>query len=78
VSVAVGAVQLLLLAAAIPPNQNNLNPDGIAYLRLASYYAVGNVGLALSGYWEPMLSWAVAILLKLGLVPLLAGRVAMR
>ena len=77
VSVAVGAVQLLLLAAAIPPNQNNLNPDGIAYLRLASYYAVGNVGLALSGYWGPMLSWAVAILLKLGLVPLLAGRVAM-
>lgn len=51
-----------------------LNADAVAYLRLASYYAQGKWGLAVSGYWGPLASWLMAPLLKAGLPPLVVAR----
>lgn len=73
----IGVVQALLLAWAIWPNKANLNPDGIAYLRLATYYSEWKTSLMISGYWGPMLSWIAAAFVKLGLPVLLAGRLTM-
>src|SRR5262249_6785787 len=58
-------------------NRHALNPDGVAYLRLASYYSAGNWHLAVSGYWAPLLSWLMAPLLKLGIAPLVTARILM-
>jgi MFS family permease len=69
--------QLILLAALGWYFQAALNPDGVAYLRLAQYYAEGNFELAISGYWGPLLSWLLALGLKCGLSPLIAARVVM-
>ena len=74
---AVLAVQIVLLIVAGRHNRHLLNTDAIAYLRIASYYASGQIDLMVSGYWGPLLSWLIAPLLKLGLAPLDAGRVAM-
>ncbi|MCP5528013.1 MAG: hypothetical protein H7A47_14570 [Verrucomicrobiales bacterium] len=71
------AAQVLLLVWALTQNRHQLNPDGIAYLRLAGYYAEGPHHLAVSGYWGPLLSWMIAVGLKLGLDPLGAARAAM-
>jgi hypothetical protein len=57
--------------------RNALNADAVAYLRIASYYAKGDWGLAVSGYWGPMASWLMAGLLKLGCPLLAVGRVFM-
>jgi hypothetical protein len=54
-----------------------LNPDGVAYIRLASYYANGEFNLTVSGYWGPMLSWLIAPLLGVTADPLDAARIAM-
>jgi hypothetical protein len=71
------AIQLALLIWAGWRNRDNLNPDAIAYLRLASYYAHGQTELMVSGYWGPLLSWLAAAFLKLGCAPWLAGRLVM-
>jgi len=77
VALAVGIVHVIFLAWAIWPNRNNLNPDGISYLRLATYYAELKTPLMISGYWGPMLSWIAAVWIKLGVPVLVAGRVSM-
>jgi hypothetical protein len=69
--------QLVLLAALGWYFQAALNPDGVAYLRLAKYYAEGNFELAVSGYWGPLLSWLLALGLKCDWSPLVAARVVM-
>jgi hypothetical protein len=71
------AVQALLLATAAKNNLDQLNNDAIAYLRLGEYYAQGKMELAISGYWGPMLSWLIALGIKLGFAPLTAGRAVM-
>ncbi len=70
-----GQLALLLVAAA--RNTDQLNTDGIAYLRLAHYYAHGPLPLAVSGYWGPLLSWLLAPLLAAGVAPLIAARMVM-
>ena len=69
--------QLLLLLAAGYLRRHALNPDGVAYLRIAGYYAEGKMNLAISGYWGPLLSWLMAPALALGLPPLAAARLVM-
>lgn len=71
------AAQAAGLALAGWHFRHALNPDGVAYLRIGSYWANGQWGLAVSGYWGPMLSWLVALLLKTGLALPAAGRIAM-
>jgi hypothetical protein len=55
----VGAVvcQVALLLVAGRYNRDVLDPDTIAYMRLAWYYTTGQLHLAVSGYWGPLLSW---------------------
>lgn len=69
--------QAALLAVAAGRNAHQLNPDAIAYCRIAGYYAAGQMDLAVSGYWGPLLSWLMVPLAKLGLAPLAAARVVM-
>lgn len=71
------AVQAVLLAVAAWRNLHQLNPDAIAYCRIAGYYASGQMDLAVTGYWGPLLSWLMVPWLKLGVDPLLAARVVM-
>lgn len=52
------------------------NPDGVAYVRIASYWADGNLDLAVNPYWGPMLSWLIAPWLRLFAEPVLAARMA--
>ena len=68
---------VLCLMVAAANNRHMLNTDGIAYLRIASYYAEWNTDLMVSGYWGPLLSWLIAPWLKAGIEPLLAARVVM-
>ncbi len=72
-----GVAQLLLLLVAGYLRRHALNPDGVAYLRIAGYYARGQSDLAISGYWGPLLSWLMAPAFALGLPPLAAARLVM-
>lgn len=72
---AITLVVLLLVAAF--QNTELLNTDGIAYMRLAGYWAHGPRNLAASGYWGPMLSWLMVPSLWCGASPEVAARLAM-
>ncbi|MGC3959331.1 MAG: hypothetical protein QM813_15730 [Verrucomicrobiota bacterium] len=54
-----------------------LNPDAVAYLRIASYFSEGKFALALSGYWGPLLSGLIAAGQLCGLEGLVAARLVM-
>ncbi|MFO0877221.1 MAG: hypothetical protein U0840_07580 [Gemmataceae bacterium] len=41
-------------------NRHLINPDGIAYLEVASQYLRGEWAQALNGYWSPLYSWLLA------------------
>ena len=69
--------QVTLLCLAGWQNDYMLNTDGVAYLRIASYYAHGQTHLMISGYWGPLISWLMAPLVALGVPPLATGRVVM-
>lgn len=70
-------VQAVLLAVAAWRNAHQLNPDAVAYCRIAGYYAGGQWELAVTGYWGPLLSWLMVPLVKLGCAPLMAARMVM-
>ncbi len=70
-------MQAVLLAIVGWRNQHLLNPDAVAYIRIAEYYANGQWPLAVTGYWGPLLSWLMVPWLKLGVAPLIAARVVM-
>ncbi len=55
-------------------NRYHINPDGIAYLRLAGYIAEGNFQQSVSGHWGPIISWLLAPFLFLGFDGLNAAR----
>ena len=74
---AVFVCQILALAAAGWINRQALNPDGVAYMRIASYYAPGKMDLAVSGYWGPLLSWLLVPWLKAGVTAVAAARIVM-
>src|SRR3989442_5565017 len=63
---AVFVFQIIALAIAGWINRQALNPDGVAYMRIASYYAAGRMDLAITGYWGPLLSWLLVPWLKAG------------
>ena len=66
-----------LLAAAAIRNAHALNPDAVAYIRIGEYFSRGDLQLAVSGYWSPLLSWMIALVLRLGMAPLPAARLVM-
>jgi hypothetical protein len=71
------AVQAAGLVAAGWVCRQALNPDGIAYMQIASRYAQGRMDGAISGYWGPLISWLMAPLIFAGLAPLATARVVM-
>ena len=58
-------------------NRDVLNHDGIAYLRIAEYYATWDTERMISGYWGPLLSWLMALGFKLGFTQMLCARLVM-
>jgi hypothetical protein len=66
---------LVFLAAA--GQRDQINDDGIAYLRSALYLAQGRWSDSVSTHWSPLLSWSIAPLLWLGLDSLVAARVVL-
>jgi hypothetical protein len=74
---AVFIFQFAALVAAAWFFRHALNPDAVAYLQNARHYADGETSLAISGHWSPLISWIIALFLKLGLPPLFAARVFM-
>lgn len=70
-------LQFAALLAAACFFRQALNPDAVAYLQNARHYADGEISLAISGHWSPLISWVIAIFFKLGLHPLIAARLFM-
>ncbi len=65
------AVLLVVTGLALLPGYRyHIGIDGISYVSLARYYAEGELGLAVSAYWSPLLPWLTAPLAWLG-VPLI-------
>ena len=69
------ATMLLWTALAIiyPSYQYYIDPDGVAYLTIASRYAHGDWATAINGYWSPWSCWLAAILIKAGMQPIPAS-----
>jgi hypothetical protein len=56
--------------------REQINPDGLAYIRIAQYYLNGQTDLMVSGYWGPLLSWLIVPWLLVFDDPLLAAHAA--
>jgi hypothetical protein len=69
--------QIAFLIVAGWNNRLALTPDGVALIRIASYYASGQTQLMISGYWGPLLSWLMVPWMYLGVHPLDAARIVM-
>ncbi|MCE5268535.1 MAG: hypothetical protein LLG00_11685 [Planctomycetaceae bacterium] len=70
------ALYLGCLVLAGVNNRYQTNPDGVAYIRLGSYWASWRTDLMVSGCWGPLLSWIIAPLVKYVSNPFYAGRIA--
>src|SRR5215510_5096288 len=74
---AVWPTQMLLAGIVAWLSRDHLNPDTIAYIRIAQYCLSGQTDLIISGYWGPMLSWLIVPWLLVFDDPLLAAHAAM-
>src|SRR5262249_16575158 len=63
----------LLVSLAFPLSKQ-INPDGVAYLRIAGYYLSGDLAKAVSGSWSPRYSWLLVPWLAAGVPGLLATK----
>jgi hypothetical protein len=76
--VAAFLAQILLAAKGAWLARDELNPDGLVYLRIAGYYINGQTDLMVAGGWGPLLSWLmVPWLLVFPDDPVLAAHAAM-
>jgi hypothetical protein len=57
--VAVFFVQIVLVVKSVWMHNNQINPDAVAYIRIAQYYLSGQTDLMISAYWGPLLSWLI-------------------
>jgi hypothetical protein len=71
--IALAAYGAMMVAMAFTFS-SQINPDGVAYLRIAGYYLSGDLGKAVSGYWSPLYSWLLMPWLALGVSGLLATK----
>ena len=46
-----------------------LNSDNFFYMDIAAKYAMGNFNSAINGYWSPLISWMLAVLMKVSYYP---------
>jgi hypothetical protein len=59
---------LLYIALVIPigiQQREEVNPDGIIYIRKAQFLLNGHIWDSVSGYWSPATSWCIALVLKI-------------
>lgn len=70
-------IQIALFIWIILQYQDWINTDAVPYIRIAQYYASGKFDLMISGYWGPLLSWIIAVLLGFMGDPLSAAHMAM-
>lgn len=70
------AIYLLVIVSLWSISSKNLNPDALSYIKLASYWRDGNLDLAISGYWGPLVSWLIVPLLALSDDLAVVGRLA--
>ena len=66
---------LIMSLLLLPLFRYHSNPDGAAYLRIASYYQHGQFNLAVNSIWSPLISWLLVPLYALGLPWMLAFRI---
>jgi len=69
------AVMAVLLAVFTWACRDQMNPDAIAYIRIAYYYLQGQWDIAISGYWGVLFTWLLAPLLLVFDDPILAAHV---
>jgi hypothetical protein len=53
-----------------------IDADGISYISIAQKYATGNFKDSINGFWSPMISWIIALLLFIIPNKVLAAKVA--
>jgi len=53
-----------------------MNPDGVSYMLIGSHYANWNTELMISGYWAPLFSWILALLMKCRIPEIAIPRIA--
>src|SRR5262249_6329033 len=70
-------VQIVLAVKIAWLNRDQINPDAVAYIRIAQYYLSGQTDLMISGYWGPLLSWLIIPWLLVFDDSLLAAHAAM-
>ena len=75
--VAVCLVQIVLAVKSAWLFRDEINPDGLSYMRIAQYYLSGQTALMVSGYWGPLLSWLIVPWLLVFDDPLHAAHAAM-
>lgn len=75
--VAAFLVQIVLAVKTAWLFRDQLNPDGLAYMRIAQYYLSGQTALMISGVWSPLLSWLIVPWLLVFDDPLRAAHAAM-
>ena len=75
--VAAFLVQIVLAVKSVWLFREQINPDGLAYIRIAQYYLNGQTDLMVSGVWGPLLSWLIVPWLLVFDDPLLAAHAAM-
>jgi len=61
----IGIAQVVTLSVVAIQAVSLIDHDGIAYIRIATYYFHRQWHLAVSGYWGPLFSWLM--------LPLIAG-----
>jgi hypothetical protein len=74
--VAAYLVQIALLAKSVWLFREQINPDAVAYIRIAQYTLNGQTDLMVSGTWGPLLSWLIVPWLLVFDDPLLAAHAA--
>jgi hypothetical protein len=74
-TLAVIVTYLFIGLLLIPYYLYRLNPDGISYLEIAAKYSRGEWHNAVNGYWGPLYSWLLALLLYIGFKPLLGAKI---
>lgn len=70
-------IYFLVCFILLPFFYYSINPDGISYINIAYKYYVGQWGMAVNGYWSPLLSWLMVPFLALGLGGIAAAHLAM-
>src|SRR5215510_7841422 len=74
--VAACLVQIVLVVKSAWIFRDRINPDGLAYIRIAQYYLSGQTDLMISGTWGPLLSWLIVPWLLVFDDPLLTAHAA--